>query len=63
MAVPGSSSKHKEQGSAVRFILESRRWAMQALDIRCVPTADLRGLRRTDNRCPSPDQLIGPEQD
>jgi hypothetical protein len=37
MAVPGSSSKYKRQSSVVRFILESRRLAMQALDFRCAP--------------------------
>lgn len=39
MAVPGSSSDYESQGAAVRFILESRRQAMQALDFPCVPNA------------------------
>ena len=42
MAVPGSSSKYKEQGPTVRFILESRRQDMQALDFRCAPKGEIR---------------------
>jgi hypothetical protein len=54
MAEPGSSSEHKNQGPTVRFIPESRRLAMQALDFRCVPepvigTAGRSGLQQQLN--------------